>query len=79
MKKSSIFWSVLLIVFCTLAFQFGRASATLPLQFTPNWLTIVPTMATWATLIGVSLRKRFSTVKNRTLAAGLMLRGQVPL
>ena len=48
MKKSTIFMSILLVVFCAVVIQHIRAFAAIPMQFKPNWLAILPAIAIWA-------------------------------
>jgi hypothetical protein len=66
MKKSSILWSVLAVVFCVVSVEHFRFFAAGPFQFKPNWLTIIPAIGIWAALIALVIRKELTAAESRT-------------
>jgi len=82
MKKSTILWSVLAVVFCALVIEHGRGFAAIPFQFRPNWLVIIPTFALWAALIRLMIRKEMAAAESRSTVAKAELaavRARTPL
>jgi len=73
MKTSAILGSVLLVVFCALAIRLGLAFAVVPLQFKPNWLTIIPALGIFATFVGLIIRKELAAADSRTRKAKVEL------
>ena len=65
MKKSTILWSVLLVVSCVLAIQHTLAFSAITLPFKPNWLAIVPAIAIWSAFVGMIIRKELAAAESR--------------
>jgi hypothetical protein len=66
MKKSSILWSVLVVVFFVVSVEHFRSFAAGPFQFKPNWFTIIPAIGIWAAFIALVIRKELTAAEFRT-------------
>ena len=69
MRKSSILWTVLVVVLCALATRHVFEFASFPASFTPNWLAIVPALAIWVMFIGLIIRRELAAAESRTRKA----------